>query len=176
MSRSGSVVRTAMVRSWPSGRPLKRAMRRKVVDHEGGGIVRQMGASSKTTSMSQVWKACSFEPQAREFVEAEAQRSHGEGRLGPVGLAHVLERLEHGLVGRQGVVGLSRGVLAFQSSHTDGANSSGVALPARMSSRRRRIMTAPEPRCDSTWAIDHSLSYDCRSRSPSLRSPQSSCR
>ena len=21
-------------------------------------------------------------------------------------------------------------------------------------------MTAPEPRCDSTWAIDHSLQYD----------------
>ena len=39
----------------------------------------------------------------------------------------------------------------------------GVALPAPMSSRRRRRMTAPEPRWDSTWAMDHSLAYDCSS-------------
>ena len=52
----------------------------------------------------------------------------------------------------------ARGVLAFHSSHTDGAKSSGVSRPARMSSTRRRMMTAPDPRCDSTWAIDHSVS------------------
>ncbi len=53
---------------------------------------------------------------------------------------------------------LARGDLAFHSSHTAGAKSSGVSTPSSVSSRRRRRMTAAEPRCDSTSAIDHSLS------------------
>ena len=48
---------------------------------------------------------------------------------------------------------LARGDLAFHSSQTDGAKLSGVSVPAARPADAGCMITAPEPRCDSTSAI-----------------------
>ena len=71
-------------------------------------------SSSKTTSMSQVWNACSLRRRhGGKFVEPEAEGPHGEAQAGAIGGAHRLEDLEHALVGDQRVVGLGPGRLGI---------------------------------------------------------------
>jgi len=47
--------------------------------------------------------------------------------------------------------------LASQRAQTDGATSSGVCCPERLSSMRRIQISAPDPRWERTSAIDHSV-------------------
>ena len=54
----------------------------------------------------------------------------------------------------------STGVMAFQRSHTGWKSSMvGAGVPAVPASTYIRKISAPEPRCESTWAIDQSW-YD----------------
>jgi hypothetical protein len=56
----------------------------------------------------------------------------------------------------------SSGLFAFHSSQTGRITSMpGAGSPARPASRMNLKNNDPLPRCESTWAIDHSVSYDC---------------
>ena len=71
---------------------------------------------------------------------------------------------------------LARADLAFHVSHTSGAKSSGVAFPLMMSSSRRPMISAPDPRCEKTSAMVHSAGYAGSSSSASLRGSATECR
>ena len=86
--------------------------------------------------MSQLWKACSLRRRP-----ANSLKPRDSGPMGKVRRARSPSSTDSSAWSTASSAASAssawaRGVLAFHSSHTDGARSSGVSRPARMSSQR----------------------------------------
>ena len=170
-TRSGPVVRRWIVRSAAFGRAAKRVMSSRLSTTTAAASKGSRAPSSKHDLNVPCVQRVLVEPKPHRLVEADGQRSEGVADVGSVGLAHRLERLEQAFVGDQRVIAFWPGT----TSRSTGPTQSRRSPPERGARRSRppgcpRMMTAAEPRCDSTPAIVQSLQYDgassCRSSRP----------
>ena len=128
----------------------------EVVDHHRGGVVREVGALVEDDLDVPGVERMLVDRSPANWSKSKVNGPMGKVRRSRSGAPTASRASSTASSATRASSALARADFAFHSSHTEGGKSSGVSAPARASSRRRRMMTAADPRCDSTSAIDHS--------------------
>ena len=130
----------------------------EVVDDERRDVVGQTGAVVEHDLDVPGVERVLVDPQAASRSKSRESGPSGTGEPGSIGVAHRFERLEHALVGRPGRRRPGPGASWRSTRPTPTERSRRASwLRTGRPPGGARMMTAPDPRCESTSAIDHSL-------------------